>query len=138
MKQAGGYKLNEFPPGKVNTSRGHRLSGPEWLSFRLAPACAGMARRAWGSLHKPDGLVDRSLPGGFLFMRTCIRCNKPFRLKKLHRALNQKRRGYRFCDLCMVRNFLDGMDEATPPHLIDRFTRNPTLTNEEFNRKLNL
>jgi len=36
----------------------------------------------------------------------------------------------------MVRNLFDGLSMPTPPHLIDKFTKHPALTPEEYQSKL--
>lgn len=41
-----------------------------------------------------------------------------------------------FCSTCMMRNLHDGLGMPTPPELLDRHTKKPTLTNEEYWRKM--
>lgn len=65
--------------------------------------------------------------------KNCPRCGKPFvpertKLKTLPWT--------RHCKVCRVRNMFDGMDLPTPPDLLDEYTKNPTLTGEEWRTKL--
>lgn len=66
-------------------------------------------------------------------MITCPRCGNPFEPIKL-KALGKMSR---FCDTCGLRNIIDGLDMPTPPELLDSHSKIPTLTEEEFQRKLN-
>lgn len=63
----------------------------------------------------------------------CKRCGKPFeprptRLKGIPMT--------RCCEECACRNFFDGLDLPTHPSLLDKHTKNPTLTPEEWRRKI--
>ncbi len=63
----------------------------------------------------------------------CKRCGKPFvpkptRIKTVPMT--------RHCEHCFARNLIDGMDLPTPPDLLDRYTKNPALTEAEFKAKL--
>lgn len=40
------------------------------------------------------------------------------------------------CPDCACRNLLDGLDLPTPPILLDRHTKHPTLTDAEWRREL--
>lgn len=64
----------------------------------------------------------------------CRRCGEPFTpeptgLKNMPLT--------RCCDPCKLRNLHDGLDLPTPPDLLDKHTKHPTLTKEEFYRRLN-
>ena len=65
-------------------------------------------------------------------MDTCNRCGNPFKpewvpvLKQWNRC----------CSVCSVRNLMDGLGLPTPPELLDAHTKKPTLTNEEYHRKM--
>lgn len=41
-----------------------------------------------------------------------------------------------FCEECQFRNFLDNLDLPTPPDFIDRHTKHPALTKDEFKTKI--
>lgn len=63
----------------------------------------------------------------------CARCGKPFqpkptKLKKIPMT--------RCCETCQCKNFFDGLDLPTPPSLIDRHTKHPTLSDAEWRKKL--
>lgn len=62
-------------------------------------------------------------------MTLCNRCGEPFeprptRLKKLGMT--------RCCEKCQFRNLMDGLGLPTPPDMIDRHTRHPALTQDEY------
>lgn len=40
------------------------------------------------------------------------------------------------CGNCAVRNLFDALDLPTPPELLDKYTKIPTLTEGEFYRRL--
>lgn len=65
--------------------------------------------------------------------KTCKRCGKLFTPE---RTRLRKMPFTRCCDTCKVRNLTDGLGLPTPPELLDRYTRVPTLTEEEYRRKL--
>lgn len=63
----------------------------------------------------------------------CLRCGKPFtpeptRLNTVPMT--------RHCPLCRKRNMLDGLGLITPPMLLDKFTVNPALTDEDWLKSL--
>lgn len=61
----------------------------------------------------------------------CKRCEKEFLPKTLFgKAMSV------CCPSCMVRNLSDFLDLPTPPELLDKHTKIPTLTREEFHRKI--
>ena len=66
-------------------------------------------------------------------MTACLRCGRPFEPQLVKLATI---RLTRHCEDCGVRNILDGLGLPTPPGMLDRHTRRPALTDEEFRRKL--
>ena len=59
----------------------------------------------------------------------CKRCGKIFQPKQT------KLRTHKMttcCEACEFRNILDGLDLPTPPSMVDRHTKNPTLTDAEW------
>ena len=63
----------------------------------------------------------------------CPRCGKPFN----PRPTELKVIGLtRFCEECMCRNLMDGLGLPTPPEMLDKYSKYPTLTRREFNKKL--
>lgn len=73
-------------------------------------------------------------------MKPCLRCGKPFDPEAVKRELKGFGRGPgfepRFCVTCMVRNMTDALDLPTPPRLLDKFSKHPTLSDREFDRKI--
>jgi hypothetical protein len=65
-------------------------------------------------------------------MSKCKRCGKDFE-PTLLKALNKLST---HCITCMCRNLHDGLGLPTPPELLDKHTLKPTLSEEEFMRKL--
>lgn len=63
--------------------------------------------------------------------RRCKRCGKWFfpELRSLGSGV--------CCDQCCVRNLFDGLGLPTPPELLDQHTKYPTLTQAEYQKKLN-
>lgn len=61
----------------------------------------------------------------------CKRCGKPFK-PELFLGKPQT-----CCYPCMFRNLSDGLDMPTPPALLDKFTKHPTLSDAEYQKKLN-
>ena len=65
-------------------------------------------------------------------MINCKRCGATFEpefiksLKKFHS----------FCPTCRTRNLFDGLGLPTPPILLDRHTKRPTLTKAEFSKEI--
>lgn len=64
---------------------------------------------------------------------TCKRCGKPFtpepsRLKAMGMT--------RCCKQCQFRNLMDGLDIPTPPAMLDRHTKVPTLTDREYRKAM--
>lgn len=62
----------------------------------------------------------------------CSRCGQMFRLQNT---------GFGFlltkcCENCLFKNLLDALNMPTPPDLLDRYTKHPTLTEAEWRRKL--
>lgn len=63
----------------------------------------------------------------------CRRCGKAF----TPQPTNLKSRPMTtFCKECGLRNFLDSLDLPTPPDFLDRYTKHPTLTKDEFKTKM--
>ncbi len=62
----------------------------------------------------------------------CKRCGKPGKFK----SAVYKRRNSDFCEACQCRNLMDGLNLPTPPEMLDKYTRNFTLTQEEFQKKM--
>lgn len=65
-------------------------------------------------------------------LKTCPRCEKSF---------DENSKDALFpnavcCPECGMRNLFDGLGMSTPPELLDRHTRKPTLTQEEFRKSL--
>lgn len=65
-------------------------------------------------------------------MTRCARCGRPF--NPMGTAF--KGRKMRCCTNCQARNLFDALDMPTPPELLDPYTKNPTLTDREFRKKL--
>ncbi len=63
---------------------------------------------------------------------TCKRCEKPF----VPKWVVSLRMWATCCGDCMMRNFFDRCDLPTPPGLLDRFTKLPTLTDMEWREKI--
>lgn len=63
----------------------------------------------------------------------CKRCGNPFtpRPTRLKAMLMT-----RCCETCCVRNLFDVLDLPTPPELLDRHTKHPTLSQVEFHKNL--
>jgi hypothetical protein len=59
----------------------------------------------------------------------CARCGKPFTPE---RTKLKTVPWTRCCQMCALRNFLDGCDLPTPPCLLDHSTKNPSLTEREY------
>lgn len=70
-------------------------------------------------------------------MKLCARCNKPFVPKPtMAEALREKFTEARVCEECLVRSWADCLDLPTPPDLLDRYTKHPTLTRREFQNEI--
>jgi len=84
-------------------------------------------RQAWRR-----ALAVRNANHGPAVITPCQRCQRPFMPEWNDRL------GFfsRCCKTCSVRNFFDGLELPTPPELLDRHTVHPTLTDEEWRRKL--
>ncbi len=65
-------------------------------------------------------------------MKICKRCGKSFE----PRYLDALKTMSTHCDTCGVRNIFDGLGFHTPPCLLDKHTKKPTLTESEFRIKL--
>lgn len=63
----------------------------------------------------------------------CPRCGGPFVPKPTNVKVVPITR---FCDDCQVRNLFDGFDLPTPPELLDRHTKHPTLSEREFKARM--
>lgn len=63
----------------------------------------------------------------------CQRCNKPFKSEWRPRLGHWTR----CCSACGFNNLCDALDLPTPPFALDRHTKIPTLTMDEYKRKLN-
>ena len=63
----------------------------------------------------------------------CQRCGKPFQPKPTKLKTIPMTR---CCETCQCKNLFDGLDMPTPPSLLDRHTKHPTLTDEEWRREL--
>lgn len=63
----------------------------------------------------------------------CKRCGEPFNPKPTKLKTTPMTR---CCETCSVRNIFDGLDLPTPPELLDRHSKLPTLSEAEFRRKL--
>ncbi len=64
--------------------------------------------------------------------QVCPRCGNAFIavwLKSLKKWSN-------FCGACSCRNLYDALKAPTPPELLDSKTKVPTLTQEEYRRKI--
>ncbi len=68
----------------------------------------------------------------FQAMKPCKRCGKRFKPTML-KAIRKKST---CCEMCQVRNVLDGLGMATPPALLDRHTRRPMLTDEAWRKEM--
>lgn len=70
-------------------------------------------------------------------MTDCFRCGKPFDEQEVRFAMKLKSlREIRFCEMCMFRNLTDGLGLPTHPDMLDRYSKHPTLTEEEYRKKL--
>lgn len=65
----------------------------------------------------------------------CKRCGDPFDPEKGIAGPNPLIKP-RHCSLCQTRNLIDGLDLPTPPILLDKHSRHPTLTERHFKRAL--
>jgi len=65
-------------------------------------------------------------------MKICTRCNKPYSPRWLA-GLNKFSN---CCDPCGLRNIFDALDLPTPPEMLDKHTKIPTLTKAEFYNEL--
>jgi hypothetical protein len=43
----------------------------------------------------------------------------------------------RHCVVCQARNLFDGLDLPTPPELLDKYTKHPTLSQRQYQEELN-
>lgn len=67
-------------------------------------------------------------------MSGCARCGQPFVPKPTELKTIPMTR---MCEDCLVRNLFDALDMPTPPELLDRHSKIPTLSDREYRRKLN-
>lgn len=65
----------------------------------------------------------------------CKRCGALFDPKKGIAGPNPLIKP-RHCTTCQTRNLIDGLDMPTPPALLDKFTRHPTLTERQFQKAI--
>ncbi len=63
----------------------------------------------------------------------CRRCGKPFRPKPTNLKITKMTT---HCINCQCRNLFDAFDLPTPPELLDKYTKHPTLTETEYRQKL--
>ncbi len=70
-------------------------------------------------------------------MKACLRCGKDFDPDAIKLSIKGFKREPRFCETCMFRNLTDGLDMPTPPELLDKHSKHPTLTDREYQDKLN-
>ena len=63
----------------------------------------------------------------------CKRCGKSFRPKPTKLRITKMTT---CCETCQCKNLFDGLDLPTPPGLLDRHTKHPTLTDAEWRKKL--
>lgn len=42
----------------------------------------------------------------------------------------------RHCKTCQTRNLLDGLDLPTPPELLDKHSKHPTLSDRQFQNEI--
>ena len=68
----------------------------------------------------------------FITQPICKRCQKPFE----PRWLKELRKQSECCIDCSYRNLMDGLDLPTPPEYLDRHTKHPTLTQEEYKKEV--
>lgn len=68
-------------------------------------------------------IVDRLLEAETL----CARCGNPF---------VPKGPTERVCKTCAYKRFIDVMGLPTPPSLLDKHTEHPTLSDEEYRKKV--
>jgi len=68
-------------------------------------------------------------------MKTCKRCGKLFDPNKGITGPNPLIEP-RHCSICQTRNLLDGLDMPTPPDLLDKHSRHPTLSERHFQKAL--
>ena len=64
---------------------------------------------------------------------TCKRCGQPFQPE----FLDALKRFSTCCMDCMYRNLTDACNLPMPPEMLDPHTKNPTLSEDEFRKKLN-
>lgn len=62
----------------------------------------------------------------------CKRCGKPFKPE----WLDGLKKWSACCNVCGVRNLFDGLGMKTPPELLDPHTKDPALTEKEFQKSL--
>ncbi len=66
-------------------------------------------------------------------LSACARCGKPFKPEPTGLKVTK---WSTCCDECKCRNLLDNLGLPTPPVMLDKHSKLPTLTREEFRRKL--
>ena len=64
--------------------------------------------------------------------KRCKRCGVEFESK----FLDVIKKWSTCCELCSVRNFMDNTGLPTPPAMLDRFSKGPTLSQEEYQREI--
>lgn len=64
----------------------------------------------------------------------CKRCGKHFQPKPTKLLVTKMTTR---CETCQCKNLFDGLDMPTPPSLLDKHTKHPTLTDAEWRKKLN-
>ena len=67
-------------------------------------------------------------------MKTCNRCGNRFDPAK--NPLKLKIKEVTHCTTCMCRNLFDALNLPTPPELLDKHSKLPTLTDREFRKSL--
>lgn len=65
--------------------------------------------------------------------KRCKRCGQLFKPKRLPLKTIP---WSTCCDVCGLRNLFDGLGMPTPPELLDLHTLIPTLSQDEYRRKL--
>lgn len=65
-------------------------------------------------------------------MQLCKRCGKPYS----PRWLAGLQKFSACCESCGVRNLFDALDLPTPPVMLDKFTKHPTLTEAEYHKEI--
>jgi hypothetical protein len=85
------------------------------------------------STGNPPAFNSADVGAGSAQRVLCRRCGKlftpkPTKLKTIPMT--------RCCETCQYKNLFDGLDLPTPPDLLDRHTKHPTLTDAEWRRKL--